>query len=86
MAEVLWDVDTLDWRNADPVQVRQAAVGPASGGSIILLHDIHRTTVAAVPHMIDDLHRRGFTFVTVSELLDHPRPGQVYRRRSVTPE
>ncbi|HSU34988.1 MAG TPA: polysaccharide deacetylase family protein, partial [Propionibacteriaceae bacterium] len=82
MAEILWDVDTLDWLHPDPVHVRHAAVKPARRGSIILMHDIHRTTVAAVPQIITDLERRGYTLVTVTQLLHGtPQPGRVYRRR-----
>lgn len=84
LAEILWDVDTLDWRHPDPDYVRQAAVAPARRGSIILLHDIHRTTVTAVPDIVRNLHRRGYTLVTVSQLLgERLTPGQVYRRRAV---
>lgn len=79
MAEILWNVDTLDWRYPDPDRIRHAAVNPSRRGSIILMHDIHRTTVAAVPRIIADLQRRGFTLVTVTQLLkDPPRPGKVY--------
>lgn len=84
LAEVLWDVDTLDWRYPNPTYVRRAAVEPATRGSIILLHDIHRTTVDAVPAIVDDLQRRGYTLVTVSQLLvKHAKPGRVYRRQTV---
>lgn len=72
MAEVLWDVDTLDWRYRDAVHNRQAAVTPARRGSIILMHDIHRPSVDSVPGIIADLQHRGFTLVTVSELLGAP--------------
>jgi peptidoglycan/xylan/chitin deacetylase (PgdA/CDA1 family) len=85
MAQILWDVDTLDWRYPHPVRIQNAAVASAKRGSIILMHDIHRTTVAAVPHIVEDLRRRGFTLVTVSQLLnDQPAPGQVYRQQSDT--
>lgn len=40
----------------------------ASQGDIILAHDIHKTTIAAIPEVIDKLKSKGFTFVTVSEL------------------
>ena len=47
------------------------------------MHDVHRTTVAAVPHIITDLQRRGFTLVTISQLLQStPLPGRVYRHQS----
>lgn len=86
MAEILWDVDTLDWRHPDPAHIRHAAVNRARRGSLILMHDVHRTSVAAVPHIITDLQRRGFTLVTVSQLLhDTPAPGRVYRHQSDSP-
>lgn len=85
MAEVLWDVDTLDWLHADAARVQKAAVRRTRRGSIILMHDVFRTSVAAVPGIIDDLRRRGYTFVTVSQLLrQHPVPGRVYRQQGAT--
>lgn len=86
MAEILWDVDTLDWRYPDPSRIRKTAVASSRRGSIILMHDVHRTTVTSVPRIIEDLQRRGFSFVTVSQLLeDRPHPGRVYRRQSHSP-
>jgi len=43
-------------------------------GSIILSHDIHKTTVDAMPETLDGLLAKGFKFVTVSELLAMDRP------------
>jgi peptidoglycan/xylan/chitin deacetylase (PgdA/CDA1 family) len=65
---ILWDTDTLDWmyRNSDRV-TRVAESTP--GGTIVLMHDVHPTTVAAVPGLIKGLKERGFTFVTISQLL-----------------
>ncbi|MEO3887629.1 polysaccharide deacetylase family protein [Nonomuraea sp. B5E05] len=82
MAQILWNLDTFDWRDRTPeVVVRRA--GRATPGSIILMHDIHRTTVKAVPALLDALARKGFTFVTVSELYGDrsPAPGRKYMRR-----
>jgi peptidoglycan/xylan/chitin deacetylase (PgdA/CDA1 family) len=78
LAQILWNVDTLDWldRNA-AVVIRRA--GKAEPGSIILLHDIHRSTVDAMPAILDALSRKGYTFVTVSELYGRtPVPGKMY--------
>ncbi|MCA2227704.1 polysaccharide deacetylase family protein [Nonomuraea aurantiaca] len=70
---VLWSVDTLDWLYRNSGHVTRAAVGPARPGSIILFHDIRPTTVAAIPHVLKRLAKRGFHFVTVSELYGgHP--------------
>ncbi|GII87291.1 hypothetical protein Ssi03_52810 [Sphaerisporangium siamense] len=67
LAQILWDVDTLDWRDKDSgVIARRAA--DAKPGSVVLMHDIHKTTVEAVPNLLRDLAAKGYTFVTVSEL------------------
>jgi peptidoglycan/xylan/chitin deacetylase (PgdA/CDA1 family) len=44
-------------------------------GSIILLHDIHPTTVQAMERVIPSLIKQGFQLVTVSELLDYKYGG-----------
>ncbi|WP_225878496.1 polysaccharide deacetylase family protein [Spongiactinospora rosea] len=83
LAQILWDVDTVDWRDRRPALITRRAVA-APPGTIVLLHDIHRTTVEAAPRILSELARAGYTFVTVSELLgDHmPGPGRLYPDRS----
>jgi peptidoglycan/xylan/chitin deacetylase (PgdA/CDA1 family) len=80
LAEIIWSVDTNDWRDRDSAIVARRAITWAHRGDIILMHDIHPTTVNAVPKILRGLAKRGFTFVTVPELLAaHPlRPGNVY--------
>ncbi|MFI7703491.1 polysaccharide deacetylase family protein [Nonomuraea sp. NPDC049480] len=81
LAQILWSLDTLDWRDRDTSTVARRA-GRAAPGSIVLLHDIHRSTVDAVPAMLDTLGRKGYTFVTVSELYGKtPAPGKMYTAR-----
>jgi peptidoglycan/xylan/chitin deacetylase (PgdA/CDA1 family) len=50
------------------------------GGAIVVMHDVRRATVDAVPKVIAELGRLGYTFVTVPELFgSHPmRPGTTY--------
>jgi hypothetical protein len=78
-------VDPLDWkyRNSDRVE-RQILAG-ARPGTIILSHDIHATTVAAMPEVFDSLLAKGYKFVTVSELIamDKPAP-QAARKERLT--
>lgn len=69
MATVLWDVDTLDWRKPGVNKVINTAVNQAKPGSIILVHDIHATTLSALEGIVTGLQARGFQLVTVSELL-----------------
>ena len=59
LAEVLWTVDTRDWAGASTDQIVAAAATVRPGG-IILMHDNgYRTTVAAVPRILNGLAARG---------------------------
>lgn len=69
MSSVLWDVDTRDWQHPGVDVVVQRAVGGAKPGSVILLHDIHASTLAAVEGIVSGLQARGFKLVTVSQLI-----------------
>ncbi|MBO3746271.1 polysaccharide deacetylase family protein [Streptosporangiaceae bacterium NEAU-GS5] len=77
LSQILWSVDTLDWRdrNSEKVLARASSVKP---GEIVLMHDIHPTTVQAVPRLLSKLDSKGFTYVTVSELLGRLTPGKRY--------
>tara|TARA_B100000745_G_scaffold292321_1_gene233055 strand:- start:3960 stop:4607 length:648 start_codon:yes stop_codon:yes gene_type:complete len=63
----MWDVDTLDWKYRNPTRITRVALR-ARAGDIILMHDIHPTTVQAIPALLKQLSERGFVFVTLSEL------------------
>lgn len=66
---VLWDVDTVDWKHPGVSVVIDRAVNQARNGSIILLHDIHASTLQAVEGVVEGLLNRGFHLVTVSQLI-----------------
>lgn len=65
---VLWSVDTRDWELKNAELVRDYVLNTAKDGDIILLHDIHETTVQAMLEVIPKLVNRGFQLVTVSEM------------------
>ncbi|WP_133910879.1 polysaccharide deacetylase family protein [Streptomyces sp. NBC_00582] len=65
---VHWSVDTLDWKYRDTARIIRVVNANTRPGDIVLLHDIHRTTVDAVPGIIRALTARGFHFVTVDQL------------------
>lgn len=71
---VMWDVDPLDWKYRSSSRVTSEILKNTKAGSIVLSHDIHPTTVAAMPDTIDGLLAKGFKFVTVSELIAMDRP------------
>jgi peptidoglycan-N-acetylglucosamine deacetylase len=72
---ILWDVDPLDWKRPGSNVVAQRIIAGARPGSIILSHDIHPPTIAAMPQVFDALLAKGFKFVTVSELLAMDKGG-----------
>jgi peptidoglycan/xylan/chitin deacetylase (PgdA/CDA1 family) len=73
---ILWDVDPLDWKRPGSDVVAQRIIAGAGPGSIILSHDIHPPTIAAMPQVFDALLAKGFKFVTVSELLAMDKGGE----------
>ena len=78
MSSILWSVDTRDWadRNSDIVCSR--AVAGAHPGAIILMHDIHQTSVNAVPCILSALKQQGYSFVTVQGLIGNMAAGVGY--------
>lgn len=63
-------MDPLDWQTPRTVKkVHDRVLEQTKPGSIILCHDIHETTVDAMPATITDLKARGFQFMTVTELI-----------------
>lgn len=81
MASILWSVDPRDWADKDSELVCNRVVDDAHPGAILLLHDIHPTSVDATPCIIDRLTEQGYQFTTVTELLGATEPGKSYRFR-----
>ncbi|MFE6779104.1 polysaccharide deacetylase family protein [Streptomyces sp. NPDC057702] len=81
LSQVLWSVTAKDYSTTDSALIKKRVLDQADRDGIILLHDIYDGTVPAVPGIIDALHQRGFTFVTVPQLMAPavPEPGEVYR-------
>jgi len=69
MKVILWSVDPLDWKYRNSAHVEKEILGQVGPGGIVLSHDIHATTVAAMPETLDALIARGYKFATVSELI-----------------
>lgn len=63
-----WSVDTLDWKNRNATTVKNTVVRTAQDGAIVLVHDIHPTTVDGTLAAIDVLKEQGYQFVTIQEL------------------
>lgn len=78
MSAVVWSVDTRDWADRNSEIVCSRAVAGARNGAVILMHDIHQTSVNAVPCILDSLKQQGYSFVTVQNLIGDMTPGAVY--------
>jgi peptidoglycan/xylan/chitin deacetylase (PgdA/CDA1 family) len=79
LLEVFWSVDTRD--DVPHAKVRDVVRNAIAGmrpGAIILMHDIHPWTLAALPRILDALRLKHLRAVSVPELLalDPPAPGQ----------
>nr|WP_307531454.1 polysaccharide deacetylase family protein [Streptomyces umbrinus] len=81
LAQILWSVTAKDYATTDTALITRRVLDQTRRDGIILLHDRYKGTVPAVPGIIDSLRRRGYTIVTVSQLLAPaaPEPGTIYR-------
>ena len=78
MSSILWSVDTRDWADRNSNIVCNRTISNARPGAIVLMHDIHRTSVEAVPCILQNLSSQGYQFVTVDRLLGDLQPGYIY--------
>lgn len=84
LPHILWSVDTLDWQHRDPEKVKKNILEGLKDGRIILMHDIHQTTIegtiAALEYIYE--HDLDVEFLTVTQLLSRngktPSAGQTY--------
>lgn len=67
---VYWTVDTLDWKYKKTKYVRNKILKNTKDGDIVLLHDIHKTSVNGFIKALPKLRKKGFELVTVSELYE----------------
>ncbi len=66
---IMWSVDPLDWKRPGASVITSRIVTGTTAGGIVLAHDLHSQTIDAMPQTLDGLLRRGFKFVTVSQLI-----------------
>ncbi|KMK75141.1 polysaccharide deacetylase family protein [Alkalihalobacillus pseudalcaliphilus] len=76
LVNVMWSVDTLDWSGLPAEDILETVLTNAFPGSIVLQHNFQAEehqldgSLEALPQMIDELKKRGYTFVTVQTLMD----------------
>ncbi len=82
LPHIIWSFDTLDWQLLNADKVYQTIVSNADDGDIVLLHDLHMTSVDGAIRAMAELNRGDFEFVTVTEILSRngtpPAPSRTY--------
>ena len=68
MPIIIWNVDTLDWKNHSSKKIANKILKQVKDGDIILMHDIYSATAKAVEIVIPKLIEKGYKIVSVSEL------------------
>ncbi|MFI6871752.1 polysaccharide deacetylase family protein [Nocardia sp. NPDC050406] len=71
---VMWDVEPDSGKSPTADEIVAEALDQVRPGSIILLHTMYGSGAAsraALPRLVSELRARGYTFVTVGELLTH---------------
>ncbi|HEL9598643.1 TPA: polysaccharide deacetylase family protein [Streptococcus suis] len=79
LASIYWNVDTQDWSNRDPHLILSQVKAYTNPGAIILMHDIHQTTVDGLEPVLQYLTEQQYSLVTTTELLgENLNPGFIY--------
>jgi peptidoglycan/xylan/chitin deacetylase (PgdA/CDA1 family) len=57
LTEVIWSIDTLDWRARDAERLRKKVVGMIfkQNGGVVLMHDVKPITAKVIANVLDDL-------------------------------
>ncbi|MET8975813.1 polysaccharide deacetylase family protein [Streptomyces sp. NPDC004539] len=81
MAQVLWTVTAKDYETDDTALITERVLAGADRDGVVLLHPLHKGTVPAMPGILKVLRERGYTFVTVSQLLApaEAESGKIYK-------
>ncbi len=66
---IQWDVDSLDWKDLSANDIAMRVISRVRSGSIILCHNNGKHTAEALPVILDTLKNKGFTFVSIGELI-----------------
>lgn len=73
-ATIQWDVDPRDWATPGTVAIYDNVIANADDGAIVIQHDgggNRSETLAALPMEIAALRRRGYRFVTLTQMLGY---------------
>ena len=67
--ELVWDGDSLDWKDLSASEITKRVTSKVGPGSIVLFHNAALHTPEALPDIIQTLLQDGYTFVPISQIL-----------------
>ncbi|MDD4608022.1 MAG: polysaccharide deacetylase family protein [Bacilli bacterium] len=67
---IMWSVDTRDWEHRNSSEGTRIIIENIQDGSIILMHDLYKSTIETVRMVLPILKEQGYEFVTVDELFE----------------
>lgn len=68
MKLALWNIDTLDWSSKDAKKISKQFINDAKEDGVVLMHDIYEQTVIGLDIALTQLEKKGYTFVSYSNL------------------
>ncbi|RSL32811.1 hypothetical protein D7Z54_13780 [Salibacterium salarium] len=75
MYTILWTVDTIDWKNPNPMEMAEKTAAKVENGSMILMHPTAPTS-QGLKKMIHLIKNKDLQLDTVTRLLDETRINQ----------
>ncbi|MBP1745208.1 MAG: polysaccharide deacetylase family protein [Firmicutes bacterium] len=69
---VNWSLDSYDYNDIPADEIYDNVVGNIAPGAIVLMHTGDNNNIYALQDIIDTLTAQGYSFVTVSEILEEP--------------
>jgi peptidoglycan/xylan/chitin deacetylase (PgdA/CDA1 family) len=69
VTEVIWSIDTLDWRAHDAARLRKKVVSMIlkDNGGIVLMHDVKPITAKVIAEVLDDLEAENCSLLSASK-------------------
>jgi len=67
--KLIWDVDSLDWKDLSAPEITQRVTSKVQPGSIVLFHNAAKHTPEALPGILEWLLQDGYTFVHIFQIL-----------------
>jgi peptidoglycan/xylan/chitin deacetylase (PgdA/CDA1 family) len=90
LSTIIWNDEARDWSLPGVDTIISRILNLTGNGVIILLHDgggFRQQTVAALPYIITNLRSRGYTFVTIKQMVRHlTRPTTASPAGTKTPQ